>query len=311
MIKRLLALGLFGAAVLPAVLPAFAQSASQGKYGGPTTVNATVVGAYPAATPSLAPGATSQLQLDQQGNLNVHIQAGSGGGSGGAVYPAVGSSPFPFVATSTVPINGSVSVSNLPVTQAVSGTVSIGNFPTTQTVTGSVSVSNLPATQPVSIATTLPVSVAATVNVACVSGCGGSSGATAQYSSPLPVYTPGTVTPQYDQNGRALFNGTIYAASPLPVMGSQFARTYVGSTITAGGTAQNWASTGAIVHGCEIQNTSSGPEYIRMDGSAASATSLLLVANGGYYECPVTGLPTTSVSIYGATTGQSYFGEIW
>jgi hypothetical protein len=58
----------------------------------------------------------------------------------------------------SLPISGSVSVSNFPATQPISGSVSVSNFPATQPVSGSVSVSNFPATQPVSIASTVPVS---------------------------------------------------------------------------------------------------------------------------------------------------------
>jgi hypothetical protein len=58
---------------------------------------------------------------------------------------------------SSLPVSGSVSVSNFPVTQPVSisgsvpvtGTVSVGNFPATQPISGAVSVSNFPASQAV------------------------------------------------------------------------------------------------------------------------------------------------------------------
>lgn len=54
---------------------------------------------------------------------------------------------------STQPISGSVSVNNLPSSQAVtvtSGSLSVSNLPATQAISGSVSVNNLPATQPIS-----------------------------------------------------------------------------------------------------------------------------------------------------------------
>jgi hypothetical protein len=133
-----------------------------------------------------------------------------------------------------------------------------------------------------------------------------------QYNTTLPTVTTGnTAQIQCDSNSRPIMNAVISVASPLPVMATSVARTATAGSITAGGTAQNWATAGAIQHGCLIQDTSSALEYIRMDGSAASTSSLQLAANGGLYQCPITGLPTTSVSIYGATTGQTFYEEIW
>ncbi|WP_208344872.1 hypothetical protein [Aetokthonos hydrillicola] len=57
----------------------------------------------------------------------------------------------------TIPVTGSVSVSNLPSTQTVSGSVTVSNLPNNQAVT----VSNFPLTQPVSL-TTLPALSAGT-----------------------------------------------------------------------------------------------------------------------------------------------------
>jgi hypothetical protein len=133
-----------------------------------------------------------------------------------------------------------------------------------------------------------------------------------QYNATPPTVANGaTVEQQCDINGKTLFNGIITAPSPLPVTAAPFARTYAGSTITAGGTAQTLFAAGVIAHGCDIQNTSAGGEYLRFDGNNASATSLYLAPGGGYYECPITGLPTTLVSIFGATTGQTFAAEYW
>ena len=132
------------------------------------------------------------------------------------------------------------------------------------------------------------------------------------YNSVLPLVANGSTNQvECDANGRPLTNGVATAPSPLPIVAGQYARTYRGGTITTGGTAQFWAVAGTITHGCVVQNTSSSIETIRMDGSAASATSMVLAANGGLYECPITAGPSASASIYGATTGQSFYAETW
>lgn len=236
--RRLFAtLALFGCAILPQIV--CAQSYATGRNGTTfagtvnqaTTTNLT--GVYPSATPSLAPGQQQQLTVDQQGSLNVHVQGGGSGGSSGAVYPATGSSPFPVtgpffqstqpvsiattvpvsivgggsgggpvypaVGASPFPISGSVNVGNFPATQPVSGTfyqatqpvsiattipVSVNNFPGSQTVSGSVAVSNLPTTQNVNIIASTPLPIQpVTLNV----------------PSPLPVTlsTPAAIFPGY------------------------------------------------------------------------------------------------------------------
>lgn len=133
-----------------------------------------------------------------------------------------------------------------------------------------------------------------------------------QYNATPPTIASGSTTAvQCDSIGRPLGSGNAAAPAGLPIAAAQYARTGATGSITTGGTAQNWASAGAIVHGCMIQNTSAGAEFIRMDGSAATASSLQLVAKGGYYECPLTAGPSGAASIYGATTGQTYYSEVW
>ena len=54
-------------------------------------------------------------------------------------------------ATGHVAVDGTVTVANLPMMQAITGTVAVTNFPATQPVTGTVSIANLPATQNVNV----------------------------------------------------------------------------------------------------------------------------------------------------------------
>jgi hypothetical protein len=105
----------------------------------------------------------------------------------------------------------------------------------------------------------------------------------------------------------------ISATNPLPTTAGQFARTDKSGTITAGGTAQNAFATGNATHGFYFQNISTVAMYIRDDGTAASAGSgsILVPANGGYYESPPLSTPTSALSVFCATTASAYTCKVW
>lgn len=88
--------------------------------------------------------------------------------------------------------------------------------------------------------------------------------------------------------------------------GSQVTLTDRSGTITSGGTAQTLMASNAARKGFYIQNTSSGDLWISSVGTAAVAGSSMRVIAGSLYECPSYAVPTTAISIYGATTGQSF-----
>jgi hypothetical protein len=99
------------------------------------------------------------------------VTIGEGTAQIGSVTASISGTPSVTFGTSVV--TGSVSVLNIPATQAVTfgattGSVSVLNFPASQSVTFSaVSISNFPATQPVSLAT-LPALVAGTAKIGSV-----------------------------------------------------------------------------------------------------------------------------------------------
>ncbi len=88
--------------------------------------------------------------------------------------------------------------------------------------------------------------------------------------------------------------------------GSQVTLTDRSGTITAGGTAQTLMALNAARKGFYIQNTSSADLWFSSVGTAAVAGSSMRIVSGALYECPSYAVPTSAISIYGATTGQSF-----
>jgi hypothetical protein len=134
------------------------------------TTNAVIAAPAPA---DLGPIASSSNVIIDSGavtanagtNLNTSLLALEGGGNLAAIATAL---------AGTLDVDGSVTVSNFPTTQAVSGTVAVSNHPTaiqvsnlpaTQAVSGTVAVSNHPTSIQVSnLPTTQPVSGTVTVS---------------------------------------------------------------------------------------------------------------------------------------------------
>lgn len=100
---------------------------------------------------------------------------------------------------------------------------------------------------------------------------------------------------------------------PQPMTTGQYARTDKSGTITSGGTAQDVFSAGQATHGFYFQNLSTVAMYIRDDGTAASAGagSILVAANGGYYENPSLSTPTSKLSVFCATTASAFTCKVW
>lgn len=105
----------------------------------------------------------------------------------------------------------------------------------------------------------------------------------------------------------------ITGGTPQPVSSAAFARTDKSGTITAGNTAQDVFAAAAAVHGFYFQNLSTVNMWIRDDGTAASAGagSILVPANGGYYESPPLSTPTAKLSVFCATTSSAYTSKVW
>jgi hypothetical protein len=85
------------------------------------------------------------------------------------------------------------------------------------------------------------------------------------------------------------------------------------SSIMAGGTAQQLAAVNGARKGWRLQNTSSNDLWFNDTGSTASigGAGCFKVASLGYYETPVGGASQAAISIYGATTAQTFSASEW
>jgi hypothetical protein len=82
-------------------------------------------------------------------------------------------------------------------------------------------------------------------------------------------------------------------------------------TITSGGTAQVLAAAAKGRTAFQIQNTSTGDLWISEVGTAAATQPSIWVPPGAFYTSPSNGAPTSAISIFGATTGQSFSAREW
>lgn len=136
------------------------------------------------------------------------------------------------------------------------------------------------------------------------------SGANAQ-----AVRAPGGFVPRhalsYGSDGQAAV--AVDDGHPLPV--SQRGRTVTytdrSGTIAAAGTAQPLAPANAARGGFFIENLSTGDLWITSLGTATIGQPAIRIAAGQLYEFPANGVPGASLSIVGATAGQSYAAREW
>lgn len=83
-------------------------------------------------------------------------------------------------------------------------------------------------------------------------------------------------------------------------------------TIAVGGTAQTLAAANTSRRGLLFQNQSASPLWLNTKGGTASATQTSLsIPAYGYWESPVSGIGTSAVSVFGATTSQAFTCEEW
>lgn len=206
------------------------------------------------------------------GALDVNLKSESGS------VPITGSvivSNFP----ATQPVSGTVAVSNLPATQPVSGTVAISNFPATQPVSGSIAISNFPATQPVSGSISIinfPASQPTTQ-------VGGTSGLVGDTQIKAVQGTVALMVQDFKDAGRVIrtFTASFTAAatealvSLTPATDGTAAAAGTSFTVTAGKRFRVQAlfltcfNTTAAIHACQVN--------LRMSASGAvTATSTLI-----------------------------------
>lgn len=83
-------------------------------------------------------------------------------------------------------------------------------------------------------------------------------------------------------------------------------------TITSGGDAQQLAAANASRHGFMMQNTSIGELWINeLGGTASAASPSIRISAGQLYESPLGATSVLAISIFGATTAQTFTAREW
>lgn len=82
-------------------------------------------------------------------------------------------------------------------------------------------------------------------------------------------------------------------------------------TIATGATAQSLMAVNSARRGFWVQNLSAGDLWISDVGTAAATQPSINIPPGALYEAPRDAVPTTAISIYGATTGQAFSAREW
>jgi hypothetical protein len=103
------------------------------------------------------------------------------------------------------------------------------------------------------------------------------------------------------------FDGPISPRNPLSVAQTGGAVTSVSGSITAGGTAQVLAAANASRRGVTLQNTSSGDLRVSPWGTA-SVSAGYKVASGDLLVLDSPHCGVGAISVWGATTGQTFVG---
>ena len=119
---------------------------------------------------------------------------------------------------------------------------------------------------------------------------------------------------QLVNNGIKLYSGSssVSSSNPLPIVFSTATITSRSGTIATGGTAQSLMAANAARKGWFIQNNSTGDLWVnRFGGTAIAGQPSLLIPAGALYETPDGGSGGNALSIYGATTGQTFTVAEW
>jgi hypothetical protein len=81
--------------------------------------------------------------------------------------------------------------------------------------------------------------------------------------------------------------------------------------IAAGGAPQTIAAANPARQGFLVQNLSAADLWFSSLGAATAGSPALRIAPGQLYESPAHGVPSTAISILGATTGQAFAAREW
>ena len=122
----------------------------------------------------------------------------------------------------------------------------------------------------------------------------------------VPLHAPAAVNAQ----GVA---GPTGPQNPLPVVNTAGAPASDGSgTIAAGASAQILFGGAVPQSGFLVQNNSSAALWVSDVGAASAGGAAIQIApNGGLFATPSGYKPAGAVSLYGATTGQSFTARRW
>jgi hypothetical protein len=102
------------------------------------------------------------------------------------------------------------------------------------------------------------------------------------------------------------------ASAPIPVINAAGAAADDGSgTILTGGQAQLLFGGAVPVNGFMVGNTSAGMLYLSDAGTASAGGSSMPIAAGAVFATPSGYRPMGAVSVFGATTGQSFAARRW
>jgi hypothetical protein len=102
------------------------------------------------------------------------------------------------------------------------------------------------------------------------------------------------------------------SSTPLPVINAAGAVAVDGSgTIAVGNTAQVLFGGVTPVNGYLVCNNSSGVLYVSDVGTASAGGSSIQIAVGATFPTPSGYRPAGAVSIFGATTSQSFAARRW
>lgn len=97
----------------------------------------------------------------------------------------------------------------------------------------------------------------------------------------------------------------------LPLDCTAKALTNRSGTIAVGGTAQQLMAANAVRKGFSFHNLSANDLWISDVGTAAASQPSMRIPAGSIYESPVHGVPSTAISVFGATTAQAFAAREW
>lgn len=109
-----------------------------------------------------------------------------------------------------------------------------------------------------------------------------------------------------------LGGSAVSSSNPIPIAYSTATITSRSGTIATGGTAQSFMVANAARKGWFIQNNSTGDLWVnRFGGTATASQPSILIPAGALYETPDGGSGGNALSIFGATTGQTFTAAEW